>query len=43
MKRLIQPQLMRGRMAERAAMALLLILLTVLCVAVFKGVHSLPS
>jgi hypothetical protein len=43
MKRVLQPELMRGRIADRAAMVLFLVLLTVLCVAVIRGVHTLPS
>ncbi len=43
MKRVLQPELMRGRVADRAALVLLLVLLTVLCVAVIRGVNALPS
>ena len=43
MKRVLQPELMRGRLADRAALVLLLVLLTVLCVAVIRGVNALPS
>ena len=43
MKRVLQPALRRGRVAEGAAILLLVALLTVLCVAVVQGVHALPS
>ena len=43
MRRVLQPELMRGRVADRAALVLLLVLLTVLCVAVIRGVNALPS
>ena len=41
MKRIIQPTLMRGHVAERAAMALLVSLLAVLFVSVLHGIQSL--
>jgi hypothetical protein len=41
MKKVLQPALMRGRVAERAAVALLFGLLAVLLVAVVVGVQSL--
>jgi len=43
MRRVLQPELMRGRIADRAATVLFLVLLTILCVAVVKGVNALPS
>jgi len=43
MKRVLQPELMRGRVADRAAMVLFLALLTILFVAVVRGVNALPS
>ena len=43
MKRILQPDLMRGSVAQRAAILLLLGLLTVLCVSVVQGVQGLPS
>jgi len=43
MKRVIQPNLKRGRMADRAAMLLLLALLAVLVIAVVRGVGTLAS
>ena len=43
MKRVIQPNLRRGAMAERAAWLLLLALLGVLAVSVLQGVGTLAS
>jgi hypothetical protein len=43
MKRVIHPHLKRGHFADRAAILLLLALLTVLVVAVFHGVGTLAS
>ena len=43
MKRILQPDLMRGSVAQRAAILLLLGLLTVLCVSVVQGVQALTS
>jgi hypothetical protein len=41
MKRIIQPELMRGRLEQRAAILLWLGLVAVLCAAVLTGVHAL--
>lgn len=41
MKRILQPGLMRGPVAQRAAIALLLGLIAVLCVSVVQGVQGL--
>ena len=41
MKRILQPELMRGPVAQRAAIALLLGLIAVLCVSVVQGVQGL--
>ena len=41
MKRIIQPDLMRGPVAQRAAIALLVGLIAVLCVSVVHGVQGL--
>jgi hypothetical protein len=43
MKRVIQPGLKRGPLAERAAILLWLLLLAVLALSVVQGVRSLPS
>jgi hypothetical protein len=43
MKRVIQPGLKRGRVADRAAMLLLLTLLAILVIAVIRGVGTLAS
>jgi hypothetical protein len=43
MKSLLQPEMKRGRVAERAALALFLALLTVLFVSVAHGVLWLGS
>jgi hypothetical protein len=43
MRRLLQPRLMRGQMAQRAAVLLYLALLGVLAYALFQGVHALRS
>jgi hypothetical protein len=41
MKRIIQPELMRGPVAQRAAILLWLGLIAVLCASVATGVHAL--
>jgi hypothetical protein len=41
MKRILQPSLMRGSVADRAAMLLLMGLLATLCVSVYHGVQGL--
>jgi hypothetical protein len=41
MKRILQPNLMRGPVAQRAAIVLLLGLIAVLCVSVVQGVQGL--
>jgi hypothetical protein len=41
MKRILQPDLMRGPVAQRAAILLLLGLIAVLCVSVLQGVEGL--
>jgi hypothetical protein len=41
MKRILQPQLMRGPVAQRAAIALLVGLVVVLCTSVVMGVQGL--
>jgi hypothetical protein len=41
MKRILQPELMRGPVAQRAAIVLLLGLIAVLCVSVVQGVQGL--
>jgi hypothetical protein len=41
MKRILQPDLMRGPVAQRAAIVLLLGLIAVLCVSVVQGVQGL--
>jgi hypothetical protein len=41
MKRILQPNLMRGQVADRASILLLLGLLTVLFAAVVQGVRGL--
>jgi hypothetical protein len=43
MRKVIQPDLKRGRIADGAAILLLLVLLAVLFVAVLNGVQTLPS
>ena len=43
MRRILQPRLMRGQMAQRAAVLLYLALLGVLAYALFQGVHALRS
>jgi hypothetical protein len=43
MKRIIQPDLMRGHRAQRAAMLLLMGLIAVLCASVYHGLHGLSS
>ena len=43
MKRVLHPNLRRGRVAERAAMVLFVGLLMVLALAVFQGVEHLRS
>lgn len=43
MRKVIQPGLMRGKVADGAAIVLLLVLLTVLCVSLVHGVNALPS
>ena len=43
MKRLIQRDLMRGRTADRAALALILLLLTVLAASLIHGMRTLPT
>ncbi len=43
MKRFLQPGLMRGHIAERAAILLLLTLLTVLASSVLHGMRTLPG
>ena len=42
MRRVIQPALSRGRLADGASILLFLALLTVLCVAVVHGVQGFP-
>ena len=41
MKRILQPDLMRGPVAQRAAIVLLIGLIAVLCVSVVQGVQGL--
>jgi hypothetical protein len=41
MKRILQPELMRGPVAQRAAILLLVGLIAVLCVSVVRGVQGL--
>ena len=43
MKRIIQRELMRGRMEQRAAILLWLGLVAVLCASLLTGVHGLAS
>ena len=43
MKRIIQPEMMRSRVAQRAAILLWLGLVAVLCMSVVHGVHGLSS
>ena len=43
MKRILQPNLMRGPVAQRAAILLLLGLLAVLFVSVLQGVQGMSS
>jgi hypothetical protein len=43
MKRIMHPELMRGPVAQRAAILLWLGLIAVLCAAVITGVHGLAS
>jgi hypothetical protein len=43
MKRVLQPNLMRGHVAEGAALLLFVGLVMVLALAVFQGVGHLPS
>jgi hypothetical protein len=43
MKRILQPDLMRGPVAQRAAMLLLMGLIAVLCASVYQGVQRLAS
>jgi hypothetical protein len=43
MRKVIQPALMRGKIADSAAILLFLALLTILCLAVVHGVQALPS
>ena len=43
MKRIIQPDLMRGKKAQRAAILLWLGLMAVLCASVATGFHGLAS
>ena len=43
LKRMIQPNLRRGPVAERAALLLLLLLLAVLAYSVVQGVFTLAS
>lgn len=42
MKRVLHPGLMRGHIAERAAVLLLVALLTILAAAVLHGMRALP-
>ena len=41
MRRILQPEFKRGPVAQRAAIALLLGLITILCTSVMMGVHGL--
>ena len=43
MKRILQPGMMRGHMAQRAAILLFLALITVLFVSVLQGFQHLAS
>ncbi len=43
MKRILQPELMRGHVAQRAAILLWLSLMAVLCASVVAGVQGLAS
>jgi hypothetical protein len=43
MRRVLHPNLMRGRVAQNAAILLFLGLLMVLACSVFQGVRHLPS
>jgi hypothetical protein len=43
MKRILQPDLMRGHVAQRAATLLLVGLIAVLCASVYHGLQGLAS